>query len=358
MNALSDFIHAIRQWFYQHKRELPWRKNPTPYSVWVSEVMLQQTQVNVVIPYYLKWLDRFPTVEALAGASEEEVIKIWEGLGYYSRARGLLKGAQEIVRKFQGEIPNDRAQLESIPGIGPYTSGAILNFAFHCKADAIDGNVMRVLSRLFAVEADISIARTRQAFREILMDLLEPNRSWEIMESLIELGALVCQKTPQCHRCPVVDHCIAHKRGIQMHLPQKKKQAKITHLHRQTVALLWDEKVLLIKQNEKLMRNLWCFPYFESDRQYTINELRQEVVRRYGHEIDFLDQMGTIEHGFTRYRATLYPSIWKISQFKKEVQVQLMPQFEWIPLDRLNDIPFPSGHRLIKERLVSNLIIN
>ena len=155
-------VYSLRHWFLKNRRDLPWRLNTNPYKVWVSEVMLQQTQVNTVIPYYRRWLERFPTIEALASASVERVIKTWEGLGYYSRARNLREGAIYIVKNYQGHIPDDYSQLERIKGLGPYTIGAILSFAFKRKAPAIDGNVTRVLTRLFQITSPVEMSLTKK----------------------------------------------------------------------------------------------------------------------------------------------------------------------------------------------------
>lgn len=339
--------HAIKKWFNQSKRDLPWRSAPSPYAVWVSEIMLQQTQVATVIPYYLKWMVRFPSIEALANATEEEVVKHWEGLGYYSRARSLLKGAQYIMKNLEGEIPKTRAELEKVPGIGPYTAGAVLSFAFHLKGEALDGNVMRVLSRAYGIAEDITKAKTKSAMHQILSDLLDCDEPWVVMEGLIELGALVCQKDPKCHSCPLQKSCIGLKRGIERTLPVKREKKRVIQLHRHTICLIHSGSILLRQEDSKLMKGLWHFPYWETPSEMVVQDEIQQYIRvTWGHESTFIDSFKEIQHGFTRYRATLYPTVWRAHS---RAQVS---GYQWINIDALNDLPFPSGHRELKNQII------
>ena len=188
---------GLLEWFEANKRVFPWREHPTPYRVWISEVMLQQTRAQVVVSYFDRWMKRFPNVEALAAAPIEEVIKIWEGLGYYSRARNLHKGAQEIVRKHGGRIPNTREALLELPGLGPYTAGAILSFGFHQRATAVDGNVLRVLSRFGWIAEDIGKIAARRKIEALAESLLDEKKPWVSAEALIELGATICLPQPR-----------------------------------------------------------------------------------------------------------------------------------------------------------------
>src|ERR1700722_10190653 len=178
-------IDSLKDWFVREKRDLPWRENPSPYAVWISEVMLQQTQASVVIPYFERWMARFPTVAVLAEASQGEVIKMWEGLGYYSRVRHLHQAAKDLMYRYAGDLPRTREGLEGIKGIGPYTRGAILSFAFHQKAAAVDGNVLRVLARYFAIEEEIE--KAKKSITELTESILPEEEPWIVMEGLIEL---------------------------------------------------------------------------------------------------------------------------------------------------------------------------
>ncbi|MEM8727459.1 MAG: A/G-specific adenine glycosylase, partial [Chlamydiota bacterium] len=252
----------LRQWFFLNRRSLPWRENPSPYEVWVSEVMLQQTRVDVVIPYFKKWIDRFPTVSSLAAAPIETVIKVWEGLGYYSRARNLKQGAEYLCREHRGELPDSYSMLQAVKGLGPYTIGAILSFGFKQKFPAVDGNVLRVLSRFFAVEDPIDKGKTQTRIRELCLSILPDDEPWIIMEALIELGALVCQKKAKCHQCPLSRRCSGKSKAHL--LPNKSRREKTVHLHRD-VAVIYSGKELLLQKGEtgKVMADLWEFPYFD-----------------------------------------------------------------------------------------------
>lgn len=215
---------SLKRWFQSTKRDLPWRCSPSPYVVWIAEIMLQQTQVSVVEPYFLRWMQQFPSIATLARATREEVIKAWEGLGYYSRARHIHAAAQYLMEKHEGKLPSRREDLEKVKGLGPYTVGAILSFAFHQKAAAVDGNVIRVLSRYFCVEDDVGKSGTKKQIWELAEKLLPDHEPWVVVEGLIELGATVCLKRPKCAECPINKSCLGFREGKQFSLPKKEKK--------------------------------------------------------------------------------------------------------------------------------------
>lgn len=218
------FSTELLNWYRLIKRDLPWRINKDPYRVWVSEIMLQQTRVDTVIPYYNQFMSKFPTVRALAEAPEEEVLKSWEGLGYYSRARNLQAGAKEVAQRYGGIVPDDKASVAGLKGVGPYTSGAIMSIAFNRPEPAVDGNVMRVLSRYFCLEDDIAKASTRVGIEKLAASLIPEGAAGDFNQALMELGALVCTpKSPSCLPCPVMEHCEARLAGREMELPIKTK---------------------------------------------------------------------------------------------------------------------------------------
>lgn len=330
----------LRKWFFLNRRLLPWRENPSPYEVWVSEVMLQQTQVSVVIPYFKRWMERFPTISALAAAPIEEVIKVWEGLGYYSRARNLKKGAEYLTKEHGGALPNSYEALERVNGLGPYTIGAILSFAFKEKAPAVDGNVFRVLSRFFAIQDPIDKGKTQRRMRELCGLLLPDYEPWIVMEGLIELGALVCQKKAKCGECPLEGRCLGKSQGDL--LPVKSKREKTIHLHRD-VAVIYSGKDLLLQRGKKgrVMADLWEFPYF--DRGVNIQEALDIPLLLKGN----LDK---VSHGFTKYKAFLYPHLYE----GKKVPLR---NYEWVAFERVKHIPFSSGHRQIVDHLRNHSIL-
>lgn len=323
-------LSSLQKWFRANQRDLPWRDSPSPYAVWVSEIMLQQTQVKTVIPYFYKWMELFPSIKALAEAPEEIVIKAWEGLGYYSRARSLLNGAKQCVQDFKSELPSEPKDLASIKGIGPYTQGAILSFAFKKKAAAIDGNVLRVISRLSGSYLDISKQTTRKEVEKIVLESLPSEKPWEAMEALIELGALVCGKKAKCHECPLSSQCRAYKESLTEILPIKKKNAAITYLTRHTFLILSQNMVLLKKGDKgQVMADLWEFPYFEGEIPEQLGSLK----------LDFSRRLKSEKHGFTRYSVELIPYI----QSQKNAHPE--EGYTWIPLNDIQNLPFSSGHR-------------
>ncbi|MBD3921589.1 A/G-specific adenine glycosylase [Paenibacillus sp. PR3] len=218
------FGRELLGWYDVVKRKLPWRINRDPYRVWVSEIMLQQTRVDTVIPYYERFMQRFPTVQALAEAPEEDVLKHWEGLGYYSRARNLQAGAREVVERYNGIVPDDAASVASLKGVGPYTAGAIMSIAFNRSEPAVDGNVMRVLSRFWLLEDDIAKPATRVKIEKLARSIIPEGRAGDFNQALMELGALVCTpKSPGCLTCPVMEHCAGRLAGREAELPIKTK---------------------------------------------------------------------------------------------------------------------------------------
>ncbi len=294
--------------------------------------MLQQTQVSVVIPYFERWMERFPTIEALADASEEEVVKMWEGLGYYSRARNLHAGAKAVGNK----LPANAQALSKIKGLGPYTIGAILSFAFHQKAAAVDGNVLRVISRYLGIEEDISKGATQKQILQEVEKLLPDDAPWEVMEGLIELGAKVCRRKPACQDCPLRGSCVAYAEQKTELIPFNSRKSVVTNLHR-LVAVIRADGALLVRREEAggVMGGLYQFPFFEMDDQ----EIEVHVAHL-GLNVEVIDALPEVKHTFTRYRAHLYP--WLLEGEQRDV-----PGYSWVDAADLHELPFSSGHRRI-----------
>ncbi len=324
---------SLKAWFLEEARDLPWRKNPSPYAVWISEIMLQQTQVSVVEGYFQRWMQKFPTVEHLAVSSLDEVMKMWEGLGYYSRARNIHAGARFIVENYQGIMPSTKEELAQIKGLGPYTIGAILSFAFHQKVPAVDGNVIRVLTRYFNIADDVQKSATLKKIWALAEGILPENKPWLIVEGLIELGAVVCKKEAQCWACPLQQTCAAFAAGTQAELPKKGKKVEIASLLRD-VFVISHEGDLLVKKGEdgKVMAGLYEFPYTE---------------RKKGARFPFplkarkVSKLPEVQHSFTRYRVTLYPTVWQTEERVK------IPGYEWLSWEEIERSPFSAGHRRI-----------
>ena len=271
-------IERLIAWYEGHKRSLPWREEVTPYRVWVSEIMLQQTRVEAAKGYYLRWMRRFPTLFDLAEASEEEVLKAWEGLGYYSRARNLHKAAKLVAEKYGGELPREKKDLESIPGIGAYTAGAILSIAFGVPEPAVDGNVLRVISRLTADPFDLAKGETRTNVADELRRLIPTGKTSEFTQSLFELGALIClpNALPKCDICPLCDFCAAHERGEELRYPPRVVKAEKRVEHLTVFVLSFEGRFAIRKRPDRgLLAGLWELPNEEG----TLTP--EEVAERY-----------------------------------------------------------------------------
>lgn len=334
-------IIALKNWFQAEKRDLPWRRSPTPYYVWISEVMLQQTQVAVVIPYFERWMERFPTIDILASASLEEVIKLWEGLGYYSRARFIHAAAKTLVLHYQGELPSAREELEKIKGLGPYTIGAILSFAFHQKAAAVDGNVARVLARYYLIELPIAHSKTQIELRKRVERILPEQEPWIAMEALIELGAKICQKAPQCSRCPLRFSCLAAFTENAVRLPNRGKKMHYQTLQKNVALLIFQDQILIKKGDAgKVMADLYEFPYFE-----------KEIIEL-GLKAELIQALDQIKYSYTRYRVALTPTLWEVEE-KREIEGYL-----WVTLKKAKELPFSSGHRRLLSILDVKLRLN
>ncbi len=256
----------LLNWYKKNSRDLPWRRSQDPYYIWLSEIMLQQTQVITVIDYYKRFVERFKTVTDLALAEELEVLKYWEGLGYYSRARNLHKCAKEIVSRYGGHFPTKYQDLLALPGIGPYTAGAIASIAFNEKVPAVDGNVMRVYSRVFCLDCDISDPKSRLVFEKKVMETM-PDDARHFNQAIMELGAMICTpKTPKCTLCPLKKECKANRLGSQLLYPIKSKKPVKKHEQVFVFIFCFNGKIMIEKRNEALLlKGLWGFPTHHID---------------------------------------------------------------------------------------------
>lgn len=281
VDTKAYFSQELLAWYRANKRDLPWRHNKDPYRIWVSEIMLQQTRVDTVIPYYERFLDKFPSLQALAEAPEEEVLKCWEGLGYYSRARNLQAGAREVVRLHGGAVPDDVHAVAALKGVGPYTRGAIMSIAFNRPEPAVDGNVMRVLSRYMCLEEDIAKSSTRVRMEIVAKSLIPDGAAGDFNQGLMELGALICTpKSPGCLICPVMTHCAARLAGREKELPIKSK-AKPPRPELRLAALIEGSGEqagrILVRQrpDQGLLARMWELPHILSSVAEQEGKLRK-----------------------------------------------------------------------------------
>ena len=337
-------MNLLVKWFEKEKRQFPWRDSPTPYHVLVSEVMLQQTQASRVVPYFLRWIIQFPTLKSVADSSEEVVMKAWEGLGYYSRARSLKRAAECIQYTLNGTIPNDLSLLLSIPGIGPYTAGAIRSFAFHEREAAVDANVERVIARWF----DLPLQKgTKELHREVTKKievLLPEAKPWQAMEALIELGALVCAKIPLCTRCPLKGACQAYRNEKVGVRPLPKKS--VTRIHETRIVFLFEKegKLCVVKRTGRgAMSGLWELPYVLApnglgDALSYLQELETKTNCIVAYE--------SLTHSYTKYVVTLFPYHLSVSDSF------VWTEGEWIEKDCLLTLPFSAGHKRVLEQFI------
>lgn len=310
--------------------------------------MLQQTRAQTVVPYFERWMRLFPDIQTLASAPLETVIKAWEGLGYYSRARNLHVGAQQILREYSGKIPDDKNSLLKIQGVGPYTANAILSFGFHKRAVPLDGNVLRVGARYGWIEGDIQRKKVRQAIEEEMENILDQKSPWTSAEALIELGATLCLPThPRCQECPLQTHCKGAARGNPQLLPVQKARAPIEKLVR-GVAVVESDGHWLVKKNEKgvVMAGLFEFPYFEKKKSE--KGVKQALQALLGSEVLYVKQLYKVSHSFTRFEADLFPYHFTISH---RIAVE---GFVWILKEKLPLLPFSSGHKKICQTLLES----
>ena len=296
---LSGAVSALLHWYHGNARILPWRQEPTPYRVWVSEIMLQQTRVSAVMPYFQRWMEALPTIRELAQAEEDTLLKLWEGLGYYNRVRNLQKAANIIMEEYGGNMPSDYATLLKLPGIGEYTAGAISSIAFGQNEVAVDGNVLRVISRMLGSFRDIKDPQTKKEMQQLLHAVLPEGEAGAFNQALMELGATVCLPNgmPQCMLCPWADNCRAHEVGNELMIPVKSPKTP-RRVEEKTIFLyLCQNRVAIQKRPAKgLLAGLWELPSAEG--QLTIEQVKSQA-NRWGMEVVMCEKTQTAKHIFT-----------------------------------------------------------
>ena len=305
--CLSQHLLA---WYATHRRDLPWRRTHNPYHIWVAEVMLQQTQVATVIPYYKRFLARFPTIEALGKASLGDVLKLWEGLGYYARARHLHAAARRVLLEFDGRIPGTLEELLSLPGIGRYTAGAVLSIAFGRDVPAPDGNVRRVLSRVFAVSEDVTRGAGQRRLWRLAESMLPSGRAAEFNQALMDLGAIVCTpRAPVCADCPLVQDCQAHKLGQEERFPTRRPRRPLPH-YDVAAGVVWNGggRFLVAQRLPRgLLGGLWEFPGGKQELGESLEEcLRRELAEELGIKVAVGASLIVVRHAYTHFRITLH----------------------------------------------------
>lgn len=319
----NNFTKPLLAWYRKHKRDLPFRKSRNPYHIWVSEIMAQQTQIATMIPYYENWIKTWPTIESLSKADLQDVLKAWEGLGYYSRAKNLHKAALMIQEQYHGEFPSDVVEINKLPGIGDYTANAIASIAFNQKAIAVDGNVIRVYSRLSQDARDFLAKKNKEELKRTLYQLLEDESPNDYTQALMELGALICTpKNYQCTNCPLKKICLSYKDSSQDEYPFKKTKKTNPILQFDVFVLIKNQKILISKDDsDGLMSGLYRLPQQPHQPQTT-------------------QPLFTTKHIFSH-------KTWNLFVFDDESFLEKNPHYLWINLNELKSLPIITAHRTI-----------
>lgn len=332
----------LLQWYDENKRDLPWRRTRAPYAIWLSEVMLQQTRVETARGYWERFLSRFADVAALAAAQEQEVLKLWEGLGYYSRARNLLKCARMVCEHYGGRFPQTAAELRKLPGIGEYTAGAVASIAFDERVAAVDGNVERVLSRVLGIREELDIPSVRRRLREEATALVPPKRPGDFNQALMELGACVCLPAPQCGRCPLQALCDACAAGDAALLPRR-AQKPAPRVERRAVAIvLCEGRALVCRREEGLLHGLWCFPCPQAEDPLPFLE-------RLGIRARLVGPLGHARHVFTH-------RIWEMELWLLAAEdAACPPGYRFADARELGELPMPTAMRKAREAALAKM---
>jgi A/G-specific adenine glycosylase len=351
---ISLFHQDLLDWYSNNSRSLPWRESVDPYRIWVAEIMLQQTQVETVIPFYKRWMRSFPDIKTLATAEEDKVLNLWEGLGYYQRAHNLHRTAKLVAERYQGMIPSDPKELEQLPGIGPYTAGAVASIGFGERSPLIDGNIRRVFCRFFNISAPIQENKTEALLWQIAADLLPENDPGTFNQALMELGALVCQpRNPHCSSCPLQSECLAKIHNIQHKRPVRRSKKTLPHYQVAAGVINKDGLVLLAKRPQKgLLGGLWEFPGGTQEKGETLSEtLRREILEELDLRIEVGDRIGKYSHAYTHYKVSLHA--FHCKPLTLEVKLNYHTQYRWISMEELSEYPMGKLDRMIADQIRS-----
>ncbi len=335
---------SLQRWYCQQGRDLPWRRTRDPYAIWVAEVMLQQTQVATVIPYFQRWMEALPGIPELATAPQQQVLKLWEGLGYYRRALNLHRAAQILMQEHGGQFPRNLEQVLALPGIGRTTAGGILSAAFDLPLPILEGNVKRVLARLVALPQPP--ARCLPLLWRLSQQLLDPEQPRTFNQALMDLGATICRpRQPRCGQCPWQADCAAYNRGQQQHLPMSEPRPPRPHKQIAVAIVLRGKEILIDRRLESsMLSGLWEFPGGkiepgETPAECVVREVKEEI----GIDIEVVAPLATIEHAYTHFTITLIAFICRY--LRGEAQALQCSEVRWVEPAELSQFPFPAANQ-------------
>ena len=357
MTNKQSWAERLLEWFQKHQRDMPWRSDPKPYNVWISEIMLQQTQVVTVIPYFDRFIKRFPTVHVLAESDQSDVLKHWEGLGYYSRARNLHKAAKSVVEFYSGTLPSDYDKLQTVPGIGPYIAAAITSIAFGHHVPVVDGNVFRVITRYKGIYDDISKPKTRKLIFNELVPVIQAVNPSHFNQGLMELGALVCSPTsPDCSACPLSEDCYALRESKILDLPVKAKKKAVPKIN-VAIAIVEDKGKILIakRKQDQMLGGLWEFPGGKQELGETLEEtVIRELKEETGLTITIEKKLSDVLHVFSHFKLTITPFVCK--KEKGTAKALSSDEVKWINVSAFDKYPFPTvNKKIINEYLAKKI---
>ena len=352
----EEFRSELLTWYDAHKRSMPWRDSHNPYFIWLSEIMLQQTRVDQATPYFNRFIKRFPTVHDLAAASQQEVLSVWEGLGYYSRARYLHHASKTVVENFDGSVPDNWDEITQLKGIGPYTAAAVLSIAFQKPHAVVDGNVIRVLSRYFGIEDDVRRTATKNRIQELADGLLDQERPGDFNQAVMELGATICTPSnPDCETCPLSAGCVANQQVKTEEIPYKSPAKKVPHRDIGVGILVNDKNEVLIalRPNDAMLGGLWEFPggkkeEGESIKETVVRELKEEL----GVEAKVTEPFMKLKHAYSHFKITLHAYICTLVEGAPTPKTS--QEIRWIAIDELDQVPFPKANRRLTDKLMSD----
>ncbi|MGO9018245.1 MAG: A/G-specific adenine glycosylase [Syntrophobacteraceae bacterium] len=347
---INKIQHQVLSWFELNGRDLPWRKSYSPYQVWISEIMLQQTQVRTVVPYFLRWMEKFPDPAAVAAAGERDIMLAWEGLGYYTRAKNIHRTAQVLVSNFGGRIPDDFNALIALPGIGRYTAGAIQSIAFNLDFPAVDANAARILRRLFNRSNSSGSATSETGLRKLAAEILPRGRARQFNQALMDLGATIClPELPRCDCCPLAEFCEGKKCGLSELESGSNRSRPATPIEVSIGVIIRDGRIFIQKRPDSgLMPYLWEFPggkinEGESPKKAVVREIKEEL----GIGVRPLEKLALIRHCYTRFRVALHAYLCEVCDVLpgKEPVLRAAVECRWVPPAELALYPFPAANR-------------
>ena len=344
-----EMREALIRWYRRHHRKLPWRETSDPYRIWVSEVMLQQTQVKTVLPYFRKFLKLFPDVERLAAADLQTVLKAWEGLGYYARARNLHRASKIVVKEHGGGLPDDPDDFRNLPGVGEYIMSAVLSIAFNQGHAVVDGNVKRVLSRLFMIEAPVNKSNAYRVYKHAAQELLDSDAPGIFNQAMMEVGAMVCRpRHPECFRCPLQSFCRACRKQKVDAYPKRLK-AKATPEYHIAVGIVHKRGRVLItrRKPEGLLGGLWEFPGGKVRKNETAETAcAREIKEEVNLIVTVSDYLTRVKHAYTHFKIVM--DVFQCRYVSGSVKLNGAVDFKWIRLKDIDHLPFPkANHKFI-----------